>query len=376
MSTGPPLHVGFDLLFLVPGESGGRETYARELMQGLRRSARQLSITAFVNAQTADAGPGFWTESADRTVPVPVASPASRTRWAIAEHVTLPRAAARAAVDVLHSPANIAPVGGRFARVLTLHDLLFTRPTTRFLVRRGARAAHGLITGSEAVRDELAPALAVRADRIAVIPHGLPEPGAAADAAQLRDKFALGPRPVLLTVGADLPHKNLGAALAGVAELNPQERPVLICVGRETDGPRLRAVADSLGVDNDVRLIGAVGRPDLEALYSVSRALIAPAFGEGFGLTVLEAMARGVTVAASDIPSHREVAGDFALWFDPADAASVAAAIRAALDTGPETERLRDDAAARAATFSWDAATARTLDVYDAALAVRHGRSR
>ena len=66
------LHVGLDLLFLVPGESGGRETHVRGLLGALREARPDLRLTTFVGADAA--GPGFWTEHADRTVVLPRAS--------------------------------------------------------------------------------------------------------------------------------------------------------------------------------------------------------------------------------------------------------------------------------------------------------------
>ena len=60
------MRVGFDLLFLVPGQTGGRETYARELMRGLAAERPDLELTALVNRETAAAGAGFWSETARR----------------------------------------------------------------------------------------------------------------------------------------------------------------------------------------------------------------------------------------------------------------------------------------------------------------------
>src|SRR5688500_17623981 len=98
------MHVGWDLLFLEPGASGGRDTYARELLRELRGRRPDLRITAFVNRDTASAGPGFWAELSDRAVVLPRVTPQRRIAWAAGEIVALPRAAARAGVDVLHSP--------------------------------------------------------------------------------------------------------------------------------------------------------------------------------------------------------------------------------------------------------------------------------
>ena len=92
------MRVGLDLLFLVPGETGGRETYARELMRGLAAERPDLELTALVNRETAAAGPGFWSETA-RVVEV-ASSGVGRGSWALGELWKLPRAAR--GLDVLH----------------------------------------------------------------------------------------------------------------------------------------------------------------------------------------------------------------------------------------------------------------------------------
>jgi glycosyltransferase involved in cell wall biosynthesis len=91
---------------------------------------------------------------------------------------------------------------------------------------------------------------------------------------------------------------------------------------------------------------------------------------------VLEAMARGVLVACSDLPVLREVAGEDAEWLDPRDPDSAARALQAALAGGEALERRREAGRRRAAAHSWSAAAARTLGVLDAAVASRDARRR
>ena len=140
---------------------------------------------------------------------------------------------------------------------------------------------------------------------------------------------------------------------------------MLAFAGHGTDTGGLRARAAQAGVADDVRLLGAVDPDRLESLYAAAAVVATPTRFEGFGLPVLEAMARGVPVACSELPVLREVAGDAAVYFNASDPTSVADAIRTALIEG---ERLRAAGRARAAQFSWAAAARATAEVYERAL--------
>ena len=362
------MRVGLDLLFLVPGETGGRETYARELVRGLAAERPDLELTALVNRETAAAGAGFWSEGA-KVVEVG-SSGVARGSWALGELWRLPRAAR--GLDVLHSVANFGPLhGGGPARVLTVHDVLWrklpqTVPTalrlgTNALVTGAARRAARVITVSQASAADIGAELGLPAGRVDVVPNGVTpppaQPPAPADVGQ-------GERPLALSVASDLPHKNLAALVDGLAALAPEERPVLAFAGHGTDTGGLAARAAECGLTGDVRLLGAVDPERLEALYAAAALVATPTRFEGFGLPVLEAMARRVPVACSDLPVLREVAGEAAVFFDPGEPAAVAAAIRTALR---DADRLRTAGRERAARFSWAAAARATAEVYERA---------
>ena len=105
------MHVGLNLVFLVPGETGGTEVYARELIPELVAAAPHARFTAFVNREAAAVTDAPWGELIP-SVTVPVHA-RSRVQWVRGEQQLLPRLAARAGVDLLHSLANTAPVRGR-----------------------------------------------------------------------------------------------------------------------------------------------------------------------------------------------------------------------------------------------------------------------
>src|SRR6202162_969540 len=95
-----PMHVGLNLLFLVPGYTGGTEVYARELIPQLLTAAPGTRFTAFVNREAAVAGGAPWNESIP-AITVPVRA-RNRAEWVRGEQQLLPGLAARAGVDVLH----------------------------------------------------------------------------------------------------------------------------------------------------------------------------------------------------------------------------------------------------------------------------------
>jgi glycosyltransferase involved in cell wall biosynthesis len=371
------MRVGLDLLYLVPGETGGRETYARELVPAMLARAPELELVALVNR---DAGVGFAQELGDRVraVVVPV-SAHGRAQWAVGELALVSLAAQRARVELLHSMANFAPPWGRFARVVTIHDLQYravpdrisppVRALTGALVSLAARRADRIVAVSHAGAQELVTELGVARARIDVVPNGVRPPGPAPAPSQVRERLGLGERPLALSVATNLPHKNLAALVDALALIDAAERPLLLLAGHGTDDASLRARARDAGLADDVRALGACSIDDLDALYAASSCLVLPTLHEGFGLPVLEAMARSLPVACSDIAALCEVAGPAALYFDPREPRQIAERVTQLLADHALARRLVDAGLARARSFSWAAAADGTLASYRRAVA-------
>jgi len=376
------VHIGLNLVFLVPGEQGGMEVYARELLRALPAERPDLRLTAFVNREARAAG-GEWDAFAD-VVEVPVFA-RNRVEWVRGEQLLLPGLARRAGVDVLHSLASTAPARGHFRRVVTIHDLLYrVVPEAHFgvlglgmrvLVPLAARTSDRVIAISRSTAADVLRYLKVPAARLDVIPSGVgvtaasePEP-----ATGLRERHGLGTRQVVLSVSAKRPHKNLMRLLNALAAIAPERRPVLVVPGYPTPYEQtLRERAAQLGVLADLRLLDWVSGPELEGLYALADVFVFPSLYEGFGLPVLEAMRRGVPVACSDSSSLPEVAGDAALLFDPYDTAAITTAMERLLGDPAEADRLRAAGRAQAARFTWAATARATAQSYERAM-VRRG---
>ena len=377
------MRVGLDLLYLIPGETGGRETYARELVPALLEQAPDLELVAFLNR---DADPGIAGELGERVRPVvlPI-SARSRAQWAVGELALVSLAASRARVELLHSMANFGPPWGPFARVLTIHDLQYkivpdmlsspARAATHTLVSLAARGADRIIAVSAAGGAEIVDGLGVARTRIDVVPNGFRPAPISISTAGLRERYRLGELPVVLTVATNLPHKNLPVLFDALAQVAPAKRPMLAIAGHRTDDGHLQAAADAAGVGAKVRLLGGLSTDDLDSLYALADCMVLPTLHEGFGLPVLEAMARSLPVACSDIAALREVGGEAALYFDPRRPAEIAATLERLLADASLRERLNTAGRAQAARFSWQAAAVGTLASYRHAVARPAGGS-
>ena len=374
-------HVGLNLLFLVPDETGGMEVYARHLIEELARRRQDLRFTVFINRNAA-AQRGPWNELMP-SVTVPVDS-RNRQAWVLADQSLLPAMAARRRIDLLHSVANLGPAWGPYRRLLTVHDLIHrTFPDAHegakakalsVIMPLGIRRSHRLIAISQATRKDLVELFAQSPEKIDVIPQGVdePHPEIALPEAELRAQLGAGERPIAFSLSAKRPHKNLPRLLDALARIPAERRPLLVVPGYPTwHEDELREQARTLGIEDDVRFLGWVSLAEIEGLYAASAFFVFPSYYEGFGLPVLEAMQRGLPVACSNRTSLPEVAGDAALMFDPDRPEEIAGAMERLLAGGEEVERLREAGYVRARQFTWQETARLTAETYERTLSPR-----
>ena len=191
------MHVGLNLVYLVPDNTGGTETYAQELIPELVAAAPDTRFTAFINREASAQTGRPWGDLIP-AITVPVRA-SNRIQWVRGEQQLLPRLAKRAGVDVLHSLANTAPAWGPFRRVVTIHDLAYRMSPEahlgllglgmRVLVPLGARRSDRIIVDAASTRDDLDRVLGIAADRVDVVPLGI---GVGARAAPLPEAEVRG----------------------------------------------------------------------------------------------------------------------------------------------------------------------------------------
>ena len=348
--SGGLTRVGLSLLTLVPGISGGSETYARELTRALGRVGTN-DYLAVVPKLAPDAADGLTTIVADE-YPSSTSTPGRLRAMASAAARPNRLRALLADVDVVHYPLTVPlprPTGPHVVTLLDVQHLdhpgLFSRGERSFrklAYDRASRHATEVIVISEFVRQRVI-------DRLGLDPAHVHAVWLGVDHERFSPAPAVEREPLLLYPARPWAHKNhrrLFEAFREIRKARPELRLLLTGVGHDArdlpDGVEARAVSTAELID----------------LYRRAACLVFPSLYEGFGLPPIEAMACGCPVAAAAAGSLPEVCGDAAVLFDPLDPDAIARGIDEALGRSAE---LSERGLVRAATFTWDE-TARKHD--------------
>jgi glycosyltransferase involved in cell wall biosynthesis len=206
------------------------------------------------------------------------------------------------------------------------------------------RRALRIIVPSEALKRDIVRLHRVPEERVEVVPHGV-EPGHL----KCYERKRPAARTTLLFVG----RLHFGKGIADVLEefaRRPDIEADFVVAG---DGPDRHRVERVAAADRRIRMTGALGRGELEALLSTTQVFVLPTFYEGFGLSLLEAMASGHACACYEVPAVREVLGDAGILVPPGDPRALVEAVAALVREEGRVASLARQAHQRAARFSW-----------------------
>ncbi len=357
---------------------GGIGTYVRNLAPALVRRDPSLELKLF-HARFGPPSPpperwmrGFWVEELDGTIR------SLYPRWDALGRPPLP--ASLRSADVIHATnhAAIPPAAEGQRLVVTVHDLAFERfpslfpRTWRVLYAMGLRAAvrraDAIVTPSRSTAEDVVSRTRVDPSRLHVVPLGasLPPGDLDVDGVLARLKVT---SPYVLFVGTLEPRKNLVRLVRAYRRVAATGLPHALVLagpmGWDHD-PLMREIA--LPGPGEIVLTGALDQDQLDALYRGASAFAYPSLYEGFGLPVVEAMARSVPTVASATSSVPEVTGDAALGVDPRSVPEIATALERVLTDTDLAERLARAGRERAERFTWDETARLTLEVYEGVL--------
>jgi glycosyltransferase involved in cell wall biosynthesis len=295
----------------------------------------------------------------------------------------------RGGAEVAHFPANYGFAPPLLPSVITLHDAINAMPLHKIwsghakhpktiammtylhlATTQALRRQPLVVTVSQHARSEILRYTKLDPSRVTAI-YSAPDPVfrrlEAGVIAEARARFGLADRVVL----ADA-IKNPACTLRAWRALPSQVRAVsdLVFFSRREPDHVVRDAVDR----NEARLLLQPDRDDLIQLYNVADAFVFPSWYEGFGLPVLEAMACGAAVIASDRGSLPEIVGDAGIIVDAEDYDAIATSIASILTSEQHHAALRRRSLARATEFSWERTSRRITDIYDDLIVPRRAR--
>lgn len=261
------------------------------------------------------------------------------------DNVLFPRAVSRLRPDRVMSPYHDVRMPRCIPSCICVHDLcldelarVYPRRIRTYylsLLRHNLRRAARVITVSETSREKLVARYGVAPDRVAVVFNSAPDvflsPVEEAAIADFRHRYGAFGRLLFYPGGSEY-RKNV-TRLAQSLVLLSQDDDRLILLVTGTQDSRWSAALEEIppAVRSRVVFMGRLSDTELHLAYAASDAVVYPSLCEGFGRVCLEAMESGAPLACSDLPVMREVAGDYACYFDPYDVNSIESAIRMAL---------------------------------------------
>ncbi len=376
-----------------PGGARGIGRYIRELAWGLAALPKNEFDDIELLALTSLNWFGDHTVTADfagflESHGTDLLQPSDYYSWAYRQRLSLWLAAARLGVSAVHitdphgTPRFFGLSGAK--RIVTCHDIVPTRfpehyfgwrdggaGVGRFIERQRYRTADLVLAVSDATRNDVCSLLGVPENRVWRVYGGIHVErwalGPRLEPQPVLAKFGLASRNYALYVGGADWRKNIEGMVASIARINAMGLQLdLVWAGHlETETvERIRALVAGAGLQNSFHYLGYVPDDELSILYRGAVAHLLVSRLEGFGLTVVEAMACGCPVVTTEAGSLAEVAGDAALTVDPEDPIAIAAALERLL----REPGLRDDliarGKARALLFSRNALGRATAEAY------------
>jgi glycosyltransferase involved in cell wall biosynthesis len=348
------LRIALDATYSLGRNLSGIGVYSREILFGLAKAHPQQRFLFCYRPHR------LW-ESFSDTLP----ANASR-RW-------LSGAPRAELFHALNQRVDAVPADKSARRtVCTFHDLFALTgeySTAEFRARfseqarRAAERSDAIIAVSQFTAAQVTELLGVESARVHVIPHGVRMPAAANQTPVDRREQ------LVLFVGAIQKRKNI-ARLVRAFETMPADWRLVLAGA--TDGYEAAAELHAVEASprrHDIELAGYVSTAALESLYARASIFAFPSLDEGFGIPVLEAMAHGVPVVTSNRSALPEAAGDAALLVDPFATDALASALNRLAADADLRARLAAKGRERARMFSWEAAVAKTWDVYQTLLA-------
>ncbi len=291
-------------------------------------------------------------------------------------------------LDLLHVPHFNVPILYRKKFIVTIHDLIHhnfpqesatTKNPLIYKLKRGAykftignaiKKSVKIITPSNHVKEELIDTFKIKKSKIAVIYEAAEEEyqKKPADKKNLLKKYEIN-SPYLVYVGNAYPHKNLQALFEAIKIINIKTKLNLVIVtARNVFSQRLEEQIEKNRLKKSIQVTPYIQSSELNSIIRNSQAYIFPSLSEGFGIPGLNAMASGIPVLASAIPTLQEIYQNAALYFDPKNPADIADKVINLVRSPKLKDELIKKGYIQVKKYSWQKMAQETLKVYQTAI--------
>ncbi|MEP6730188.1 MAG: glycosyltransferase family 1 protein [bacterium] len=369
------MRIGLNLLPVVAGIGGARQ-YIANLVGALATHDGNNDYVVFTTRASASLVPSA---SNFKIIEVPLHASLRPLRVAY-ESIILPQLNRGQGLDCVHHFFGTLPFFGREPTVVTVLDMMpFDRPRdfhfvkrayVRSMRRRAASHATMLTPMSNATADRLHDILGVASERMIVVPPIVPSAYSArtkSDVDSFRTRRDLH-GDFWLYVAGPYPHKNISRLIDAFVDLRKRLGAGWPLVIRADSTDALAKQVARTQLSNQIRFIPRLADDEMPLLYSAASALVFPSLYEGGGLPVLEAMACGCPVIASNLPATREFAGGAARTFNPEDVADISRAMEGCERSAELRAVISAHGLARATRFTPSAAASACVAAYRVAV--------
>jgi glycosyltransferase involved in cell wall biosynthesis len=299
-------------------------------------------------------------------------------KYSLCELRTIAVDANRLNADVFHAPHYTTPFGLTMPCVTTIHDILHVRGKKYFsplqrlyaraIITHACKTSKAIIVDSGFTKRELMDAFAIADDHVHVIHLGVSSnyhknySGSAVKS--FRNKYGLV-KPTILYTGSLKPHKNIHVLISAYANMKHHSEYQLAFSGELiTEQRDLWNLIKQKRLAGDIVEIGQVANNDLALAYHAASVVVLPSLYEGFGFSVLEAMASGTPAIGAHAGSIPEVMGDGGILFDPTSVENLTDALEKVLEDTTLQKQLVKRGLKNVARFSWDKCAEETFQIY------------
>ncbi len=373
------MNIGINLLFLIPGGVGGTEIFARKLISNLGSLEIKHKYIIYGNYENASLWKDLPKNFKVITCPFYARKRFVRILW---EQFFLPFQCAFNRIDLLHSVGYTSPIVTHCPKITTIYDLnyhyhpedftIWNRFVFEVLIPLVANSANKLIVHSNGAKKEIIKVVKIKPQKIKVIYGGVDEQFRKVIKPSVRErvlkKYKI-PKNFILSNAVSHPHKNLKSLLLGFSELIKRNKNIkehLVMLGFAARAQEeLDNIAKTNKIKNRIHFTGWVDPVDVPVFYQEAKVFVFPSLYEGFGLPIVEAMASGVPLIASDSSCIPEIVGDGGVLIDAKNTHLISATIEKILTDKLFANKLRDKGLVRSEIFSWEDLAQDTISVYN-----------